>query len=191
MDGLKQRIAHALRSQPQPTVTILSSLLAVGDELGYIPKEAVEEVAAFTSSTVNDVWAVASFYPNFRFQPPCDHTVELCWGPSCHLLGAMPLIASVLGAVGLDGEGDTPDGRLSLRYNTCLGACAQAPVISLDHQLLGRLSPDEACARVTELLSRPSSRASEIPPSPSAAGGQREVMGDLGEGEPLDSAQGL
>jgi NADH-quinone oxidoreductase subunit E len=176
MDGLKQRIAHALRSQPQPTVTILSSLLAVEDYLGYIPKEAVDEVAAFTSSTVNDVWAVASFYPNFRFQPPCDHTVELCWGPSCHLLGAMPLIAAVLDAVGLEGEGDTPDGRLSLRYNTCLGACAQAPVISLDHQLLGRLSPEQARARVIELLSRPSSRALEIPPSPPL---QRGVRGDL------------
>jgi NADH-quinone oxidoreductase subunit E len=155
MDGLKQRIAHALRSQPQPTVTILSSLLAVEDELGYIPKEAVDEVAAFTSSTVNDVWAVASFYPNFRFQPPCDHTVELCWGPSCHLLGAMPLIASVLAAVGLKGEGDTPDGRVSLRYNTCLGACAQAPVISIDHQLMGRLTPEEAQAQMTRLRSQP------------------------------------
>jgi NADH-quinone oxidoreductase subunit E len=186
MDGLKQRIAHALRSQPQPTVTILSSLLAVEDELGYIPKEAVDEVAAFTSATVNDVWAVASFYPNFRFQPPCDHTVELCWGPSCHLLGAMPLIAAALGAVGLEGEGDTPDGRLSLRYNTCLGACAQAPVISIDHQLIGRLSADQARVRVTELLSRPSSRASEIPPSPPL---QRGVRRDLAEGEPFDSAQ--
>jgi NADH-quinone oxidoreductase subunit E len=176
MDGLKQRIAHALRSQPQPTVTILSSLLAVEDELGYIPKEAVDEVAVFTSSTVNDVWAVASFYPNFRFQPPCDHTVELCWGPSCHLLGAMPLIAAVLGAVGLKGEGDTPDGRLSLRYNTCLGACAQAPVISIDHQLMGRLSPDEACARISALLAPSAHRPGEIPPSPPL---QRGGWGDL------------
>ena len=153
MDGLKPRIARAIRSQPQPTVTILSSLLAVEVEIGYIPKEAVEEVASFTHSTINDVWAVASFYPNFRFQPPCEHTVELCWGPSCHLLGAMPLIGAVLEASGLEGEGDTPDGCLSVRYNTCLGACAQAPVISVDHQLVGRLSPEEARSRVTGLLS--------------------------------------
>jgi NADH-quinone oxidoreductase subunit E len=155
MMQLKQRISRAIRSQPQSTITILSSLLAVEDELGYIPPEAVEEVAAFTHSTINDVWAVASFYPNFRFQPPCDHAVELCWGPSCHLVGAMPLIAAVLDTAGLEGEGDTPDGRLSVRYNTCLGACAQAPVISIDHQLIGRLSRDEACAWITRLLSQP------------------------------------
>ena len=154
MDGLKQRITKAVHGQPQPTVTILSSLLAVEDELGYIPKEAVEEVAAFLDATVNDVWAVASFYPNFRFEPPCDHQVELCWGSSCHLVGAMALIDEVLKAAGLDEEGDTPDGRLSVRLNTCLGACAQAPVISIDHHLIGRLDADEARSKVAALLAR-------------------------------------
>ena len=152
MDGLTQRITGAVRGQTQPTVTVLSSLLAVEDELGYIPKEAVADVAAFTNSTVNDVWAVASFYPNFRFEPPCQHRVELCWGSSCHLVGAMPVISAVLVASGLSDEGDTPDRKLSVRLNTCLGACAQAPVISIDHHLIGRLSPEEARRRVTELL---------------------------------------
>ena len=155
MDGLKQRLTRVIQSQSQTTVTILSSLLAVEDEIGYIPKEAVEEVAALTHSTINDVWAVASFYLNFRFQPPCEHTVEICWGPPCYLAGATPLIGEVLGAVGLDGEGDTPDGQLSLRFNTCLGACAQAPVVSINHQLIGRLDPQEARARITGLLSQP------------------------------------
>ncbi len=155
MDGLNRRITDAVSGQTQPTVTVLSSLLAVEDELGYIPKEAVQEVAAFTGSTINDVWAVASFYPNFRFEPPCQHRVELCWGSSCHLVGAMPLIATVLDAAGLEGEGDTPDGILSVRLNTCLGACAQAPVMSIDHQLVGRVSPDEARSRVAALVAGP------------------------------------
>jgi NADH-quinone oxidoreductase subunit E len=152
MDGLKQRISQAVHGQPQPTVTILSTLLAVEDELGYIPKEAVEQVAAFTQTTVNDVWAVASFYPNFRFEPPCEHGVEVCWGASCHLLGAMALINAVFDATGLEEEGDTPDRKLTVRLNTCLGACAQAPVISIDHQLIGRLTADEARTKVVELL---------------------------------------
>ena len=152
MDGLTERITGAVRGQTQPTKTVLSSLLAVEDELGYIPKEAVADVAAFTNSTVNDVWAVASFYPNFRFEPPCKHRVELCWGSSCHLVGAMAVISAVLDASGLSEEGDTPDHKLSVRLNTCLGACAQAPVISIDHHLIGRLSPEEARRRVTELL---------------------------------------
>jgi NADH:ubiquinone oxidoreductase subunit E len=142
--GLRQRILGTVESQPQATVTLLSSLLAVQDELGYIPEEAIEEVAAFTGSTINDVWGVASFYTNFRFTPPGAHTVEVCWGPSCHVQGAMETIGAVLEALGLEAEGDTPDGDVTLRYNTCLGACSQGPVISVDHRLIGRLSPDKA-----------------------------------------------
>ncbi len=152
MDGLKSRIIEAIHRQPQPTVTTLSSLLAVHDEFGYMPKEGVEEIAAFIGNTVNDVWAVASFYPNFRFEPPCEHHVEVCWGTTCHLLGAMPLIEEVLAAIGLESEGDTPDGRVSFRLNTCLGACAQAPVMSIDHHLMGRLSPESARAKIDGLL---------------------------------------
>ena len=152
MDGLKQRMAEAVRRQPQSTVTVLSSLLALQDELGYIPKEGVEEVAEFTDSTVNDVWAVASFYPNFRFTPPCLHQVEVCWGASCHLVGAMPVIEAALDSCGLTDEGDTPDGRLSLRFNTCLGACSQAPVMAIDHHLVGRVTARMVRDKIRELL---------------------------------------
>ena len=152
MDGLKQRMAEAVRRQPQSTVTVLSSLLALQDELGYIPKEGVEEVAEFTDSTVNDVWAVASFYPNFRFTPPCLHQVEVCWGASCHLVGAMPVIEAALDSCGLTDEGDTPDGSLSLRFNTCLGACSQAPVMAIDHHLVGRVTVRTVRNKIRELL---------------------------------------
>ena len=143
-EGLKERVNKALNSQDQSTITLLSSLLVVHDELGYMPEEAVEEVARYTNSTINDVWGVASFYTNFRFTPPGTHTVELCWGTSCHVMGAMPVVKAVLDTLGLDSEGDTPDGKMTVRFNTCLGACAQGPVISVDHKLMGRLSPDMA-----------------------------------------------
>tara|TARA_B110000263_G_scaffold193623_1_gene171717 strand:+ start:198 stop:659 length:462 start_codon:yes stop_codon:yes gene_type:complete len=152
MSGLVQRIHDAVHGQTQPTVTVLSSLLAVEDELGYIPKEALEFVAEFSNATVNDVWAVASFYPNFRFDPPTEHVVDVCWGASCHLVGAMNIFKSVLEAAGLDDEGDTPDKRLTVRFNSCLGACSQAPVIAMDHHLAGRVNPESAANHVTRLL---------------------------------------
>ena len=142
--GLKERVTKSLAGQEQRTVTVLSSLLAVQDEFGYIPQAAIQEVARFSRSTINDVWGVASFYTNFRFSPPGSHEVELCWGPSCHVLGAMPVIKAVLDSWGLKGEGDTADGRVSVRFNTCLGACSQGPVIAVDRQLMGRLSSDRA-----------------------------------------------
>ena len=67
---VREQIRQVLSSQRQPTITVLSSLLAVQDSLHYIPDEAIRETATFCSSTINEVWSVASFYTNFRFTPP-------------------------------------------------------------------------------------------------------------------------
>ncbi len=138
VDTLRARVVSAITAQSQTTVTVLSSLLAIEDELRYIPPQAIEEVATSEGVTVNDVWAVASFYTNFRFTPPGKHIIEVCWGPTCHLLGAQSLLERVQNALGLTSEGDTTDGNVTLKYNTCLGACAQAPVVAADHHLHGR-----------------------------------------------------
>ena len=115
------------------TVTILSSLLSVQDEVGYLPKNAINVIANFMNVTTNDVWGVASYYLNFRFDPPGEHTIEICWGPSCHVRGASELQSSVLKKLKLKNQGDTSDGKFTLKFNTCLGACPQAPMISIDH----------------------------------------------------------
>ena len=151
-DATRARIRDAVQRQPQPTVTVLSSLLAVEDAIGYIPREAVEAVAERMDATINDVWAVATFYPNFRFDPPTGRRVEICWGPSCHIMGATAVIAAAQDALNLTDEGDTPDGKATLRYNTCLGACAHAPVMAINHHLAGRVTPDAARARIAAAL---------------------------------------
>ena len=140
----REQVKIAIESQKRPTVTVLSSLLAIQDSMGYISDEAIEEVAKAMKTSVNDVYGVASFYPNFRFSPPSEHTVEVCWGPTCHLLGANYLIERILKMLKLEGEGDTEDGKFTFRFNTCLGACSQGPVISIDHELYGKSTPDNA-----------------------------------------------
>ena len=151
---LRERIRRSLASQKRPTITILSSLLSAQDELGYLPNEAIEEVAAFTDTSINDVWGVASFYTNFRFMPPAESVVEVCWGPTCHLLGAPRILARVQQELGLEGEGDTVDGKITLKYNTCLGACSQGPVISINHRLKGRMTEEDAATAVKTLTGK-------------------------------------
>ena len=143
-DNLRTSIKEAIDSQKRPTVTVLSSLLAIQDSIGYIPEEAIEEVAVHSNTSINSVFGVASFYPNFRFTPPGEHSVEVCWGPTCHLKGSTEILEIVLAKLGLVSEGDTEDGKVSFRFNTCLGACSQAPVLSLDHELYGKVDSDMA-----------------------------------------------
>jgi len=142
---------EAIKGQRRPTVTVLSSLLAAQDELHYIPAEAIEEVASLMDTTINEVWGVASFYTNFRFTPPARHAVEVCWGPTCHLEGAARIVEGVLGQLGLQGEGESADDSVSFKFNTCLGACAQAPLMSIDHRLMGHVTPESAVESVSRL----------------------------------------
>ena len=148
---LRERIKAAIGSQTQTNVNVLSSLHAVLDDMGYIPQEAIEEVADQMDTTINEVWGVASFYTNFRFTPPGDNLVEICWGPTCHLLGAPDILDAVQNALGLADEGETEDNRVSLKYNTCLGACSQAPVMMVNHRLAGRIDAGSAVRRVASL----------------------------------------
>ena len=98
--NLYEKIKNSLESQEQPTVTILSSLLAIQDTLHYIPKEGISETAKFCGKSTNEVWSVASFYTNFRFTPPGEKVLDVCWGPTCHLLGAQKIIDNIQKIVG-------------------------------------------------------------------------------------------
>ena len=144
----RDQARQAIAAQPAGVVTVLSSLLAAQDQLRYLPPEAIDETAQRTGASITEVWGVASFYPNFRFTPPGRHTVEVCWGPTCHVLGAQPLLRGVMDRLGLDGEGDTPDGAFTLRLNTCLGVCPHGPATSFDHQVAGRTTLETAVRRI-------------------------------------------
>lgn len=150
-NALRKRVQSAIASQTQTNINVLSSLHAVLDDLGYIPDIAIEEVADRAHTTINEVWGVASFYTNFRFTPPGDNIVEICWGPTCHLLGAPEILNAVMNELGLADEGETPDNDISLKYNTCLGACSQAPVMMVNHRLAGRINTNSALQRIAAL----------------------------------------
>jgi formate dehydrogenase subunit gamma len=149
--ALRERARRAIAEQPAKTVTVLSCLLAAHHKLGWLPAEALDEVAQRMDTSASAVWSIASFYPNFRFTPPNRHVVEVCWGPTCHVMGAQPLLQGLLTHLGLEGEGDTDDGAISLKYNPCLGVCPHGPAMSFDHQLAGRVSLTEAERRIALL----------------------------------------
>ncbi|MEC8986571.1 MAG: NAD(P)H-dependent oxidoreductase subunit E [Chloroflexota bacterium] len=157
-DNLRTSIKEAIDSQKRPTVTVLSSLLAIQDSIGYIPEEAIEEVAVHSNTSINSVFGVASFYPNFRFTPPGKHSVEVCWGPTCHLKGSTEILEAVIAKLGLESEGDTEDGKVSFRFNTCLGACSQAPVLSVDHELYGNANSAMADKLIGDLDQKETTR---------------------------------
>tara|TARA_Y100001936_G_scaffold73677_1_gene72537 strand:- start:960 stop:1424 length:465 start_codon:yes stop_codon:yes gene_type:complete len=150
-DYKDEYILNIIENQHYTTRTILSSLLAVQDEIGYLPKNSLNVIAEFMKVSTNDVWGVASFYLNFRFDPPGKYNLEICWGPSCHIGGASDLQQTALKKLDLENQGDTQDGKFSLKFNTCLGACPQAPLISVNHKLYGKMNTKKLSKIMDEL----------------------------------------
>ena len=77
-----------------------------------------------------------------------NHVTDEAFAATCR---APSILKAALDSLNLPGEGETPDQQVTFKYNTCLGACAQAPVMAVDHHLVGKVSTEEAQRRVREL----------------------------------------
>ena len=150
MSSLEDKIDKALNRQVKEEVTVLSSLIQVQEELGYLPPESIPAIADFTGASVNEAYGVATFYTHFRFSPPGEHTIEICWGPPCHLQGAPEILKAVKEELELEEEGTTPDSKFTWKRSTCAAACAHGPVMLIDDKIYGRLSPERAINLIQE-----------------------------------------
>ncbi len=142
--SLRKRIDEVLRHPKRKTVTVLSSLIAIQDELGYVPEEGVPAVAEVTGASINDIYGVLTFYTHFRLNPPAKYNVEVCWGLACHTVGASEVMRVVQDELGFLAQGESPDGQWSLKRNSCVAACAHGPAITINHRVYGDLTPEKA-----------------------------------------------
>ena len=110
---------------------------------GYLPTEAMKEIARASGKSPAEVYGVATFYAQFRFQPVGKHCLKVCHGTACHVAGAETLDTSLERELGMAGEGTTADGQFTVEKVACLGCCSLAPVAMLDEEVHGRLTGDK------------------------------------------------
>lgn len=116
----------------------------------YLTEEVLGYVAARTDFFKAQVYSVATFYALFNLKPQGDHTVCICRGTACHTRGSRALLERVKLQLGLSGEDEegsadklsvtTPDRRFTVRTVACFGQCALAPVVEVDHRVLGHVN---------------------------------------------------
>ncbi len=143
-DPVQAAIA-AWQDQPGPLLPVLH---AVQDSLGYIPREAINTIAAALRLTRAEVSGVISFYHHFHVAPAGRHRVEVCRAEACQAVGARQLEAHAKMRLGLDYHETGADGQFSLEPVYCLGNCACGPSIRIGDAVHGRVSE----ARFDELL---------------------------------------
>lgn len=146
-----------MREQLQPILEeyrgkrdfLIPVLQKVQAELGYLPEDAVSEVAYFLGLSSSEVYGVASFYSQFRFERQGEHTIRVCQGTACHVRGAKRIMNAVSQELDIQPGGTTQDYRFSLERVACFGSCALAPVMVVDGSVFGRMT----AARATKVLS--------------------------------------
>ncbi len=113
-------------------------------QFGYLPPWAVDEAARALDLPAAELFGVATFYSMFRLKPLGKHVIRLCRGTACHVGGSLRIAEELQRRLGV-AEGDTTeDGLFTLQFVACLGCCSLAPVMMVDGDVHGRLSPDKA-----------------------------------------------
>ena len=130
----------------------LITILQKAQEIyGYLPTDVLYRVAEATGSTPAKVMGVATFYTQFRLTPVGKHLIMLCKGTACHVNGADAVEKAICEELKIkDGE-TSEDGLFSLKTVACLGCCSLSPVMMINEDTYGSLTPDKTKKILKEL----------------------------------------
>ena len=128
------------RNTPGPLIQVLHKAQGI---VGYLPKEVQFFVARELNIPFSKVYGVVTFYNFFRTEPIGKHVINVCLGTACHVKGAKDVIDAIEKELGIGVGSTTEDKFFTLSTARCFGACGLAPVMVIDEEVYGRLSPQK------------------------------------------------
>ena len=140
MDEQVKSILETVRGEPS---NILKALLALQEQLGYVPAEAVSEIAHALGVTTAQVAGVLSYYPDLRLTHPGRHLIRVCMGESCYANGCGRLLRELQDRLRVDVGETAAGGKFPLDTMSCAGNCAVSPTVMIDRDLYGRVLPSQ------------------------------------------------
>ncbi len=145
------RISQIVRRFGGRPDALIEVLHQVQELHGYLPSEALDQVARLLHLPLSRVFGVASFYHLFRLEPPTAHRCAVCLGTACYVKGGAELARELEARLGVTLDDPAGNGHWGLQHVSCLGACGQAPVLVVDGAMITRLRVDEP-ARLAQQL---------------------------------------
>ena len=121
---------------------VIPVLQKVQDHFGYLPRPAMEQVSRRMRIPLSRLYGVATFYAQFKMKPRGRYIIRVCKGTACHIQGSPKISGRIEEILGVESGETTDDLRFTLEEVACIGACALAPVIMINDDPHGRLSPD-------------------------------------------------
>lgn len=123
---------------------LIPILQRVQQESGYLSEDAMRRISHFLKVPEGTVYGVATFYAQFKFVPVGRNIIKVCRGTACYVKGSPRIIDELETALGIKDGGTTEDMEYTLETIACFGSCALAPVVVLNDQVYGRMTPDKA-----------------------------------------------
>ncbi len=122
---------------------IIPLLQAAQDSYGYVPPSAIEQISSVTGIPTAEIYGVITFYKQFRLKPLGRHLIRLCKGTACHVVGAEMIAQTMADELRVPPDETTDDGLFTFTIVACLGCCSLAPVVMIDEQTYGRMTPQK------------------------------------------------
>ena len=138
---MKRKIDRVLRRFSRKRENLIPILQHIQAKLGYLPEEAMKEAAEHLCIPDTEVYSVATFYNQFRLNPPGKHSIRVCLGTACHMKGGYIILDAWKRRLGIESGQTTPDRKFDLDTVACVGCCAMAPVNVVDKKVEGKVSP--------------------------------------------------
>jgi NADH-quinone oxidoreductase subunit E len=148
---LIDEIREIAKEYPQSRSAILPALRIAQEHYGWLPREALEQVADALDLTPAYCVSVASFYDMFHLEPVGKHVVEVCTNVCCGLVNAQAVLEAFEHELGVAPGETTADGEVTLRAVECLGGCSTPTIVAVDRKYHQSVTPDDVAAIVGEL----------------------------------------
>lgn len=152
--NIQDQINRELKKYPvdQKQSAVMSALRFVQDEKGWISTDDMSDIAAFLGMAQMAVYEVATFYHMYNLKPMGKTTLTVCTNLSCTLCGAEDTVAYLSSKLGIGFGEVTADGKYGMREGECMGACKDAPLLTINNKkLCGRLTPAKIDSILAEL----------------------------------------
>jgi NADH-quinone oxidoreductase subunit E len=139
----KKAIEAILHHPSEKRIHSLQALKILQQHRGFVPDEAVRDIAALLEMTAEELDAIATFYPFIFRRPVGRHVIYICDSVSCWVMGYENIFDRISGSLGIGMGQTTSDSRFTLLPVSCIGACDRAPAMMIDEELYGDLSPEK------------------------------------------------
>ena len=129
-----------LKDQPGSLMPIMQKAQEI---YGYLPIEVQTMIADATGNPLEKVYGIATFYAQFALSPKGEYRISVCLGTACYVKGSQAVLDKLVELLKINEGECTPDGKFSLDACRCVGACGLAPVMMINDDVYGRLTPDQ------------------------------------------------